>query len=239
MHRGVAGTLKNLEFWLRRPFFERLRSASQEGVEAVVLTGHSLGGMYAQALLYLVWEEVTKAAPPEAIPALLSHVHCVTFGSPIVFGGQSDKAQKFLAFAFDNNRAVNYIHAHDPCPRACGSINLRQFVETSAGAAKKGLREQGYVTGSVGSRVVDEAARQLLARPDFSSLIEEMARDYDHFVPLRVLSRGRQRFHWLRSFELTADSLNDHSMLRYANMLFDAVDNSRAASFVHDQDRQV
>eukprot|EP00435_Cladocopium_sp_Y103_P065044 s348_g26.t2 len=139
----------------------------------------------------------------------------------MVFGGNSEKLRQFKDFA--QNHAVNYIHANDPCPRAWGALNLRHFVQQATLAARNGfIGAHGAIKGRVASTVVEEGAAALLERPDFN-LIEDLARKYEHVVPLRVLSTNTQHFRW-REFNLKPESLKDHSVGCYVNLLFDAFD---------------
>ena len=150
----------------------------------------------------------------------------------MVFGGNSQKAREFKEFA--RTRAVNYIHANDPCPRAWGALNLRSFIKQATIAVKKGLQDShGSIMGTVAAKVVEGMANLLLERPDFN-LIEDLARKYDHVVPLKVLSKERQHFRW-REFQLTPECLEDHSVVAYVNRLFDAFDSSRPECYVHHQ----
>eukprot|EP00439_Symbiodinium_sp_Y106_P047132 s634_g6.t1 len=104
VHGGGAGTLHAANFWLEQDLLDGLQKARANGVQRVIFTGHSLGGMYAAVLLFLFWKKMDGALP--------------------------DVAREFKAFA--QKRAVNYINENDPCPRAWGAINLCQLVEVAA-----------------------------------------------------------------------------------------------------------
>ncbi|CAJ1416565.1 unnamed protein product [Effrenium voratum] len=231
-HSGAASVVKNSKFLKCDALLGRLVAAEAQGVQKVAFTGHSLGGMYAQMSLFLAWAELEAGSGALRETLLKFKVRCFAFGAPMVFGGNSDKAKEFKRFARDN--AVNYIHANDPCPRAWGALNLRDFVQQAAEAAKTGLRDtHGSIGGRVASAVVDTMAAHLLGRPDFSHL-EDLARKYEHFIPLRVLSTQRQHVRW-KEFRLTPGCLEDHSVVAYVNRLFDAFDTSRPACHVHAQ----
>ncbi|CAE7463873.1 unnamed protein product [Symbiodinium sp. CCMP2592] len=134
------------------------------------------------------------------------------------------KLDGFMDFAAE--RAVNYINENDPCPRAWGAINLRQFVEVATKSVQKGLVDElGSVKGFVASQVVAAAAQQVLNRSDFY-LLEDFAKRYQHFAELKVLSSQRQVTRW-KEFRLTPDCLKDHSVMAYVTRLFDAYDDSR------------
>ena len=232
-HRGAAGTLLNARFLKNDAFLKRLRSERANGVRKVVFTGHSLGGMYAQMSLYLAWRSLTSPEPSDE-KALLESVdlRCFVFGSPMVFGGSSQQANEFRTFA--QRCALNYIHADDPCARAWGAINLRQFVQQASLAARKGLtNELGGIKGSIVSGVVDGMASTMMNRPDFS-LIEDFARKYEHFLPLKVLSTKRPSASacW-KEFNLTSKCFMDHNIENYVDKLYDALDDSRPECYVH------
>ena len=232
VHSGAASNVRNARFLKSKVLEGCLIAAHQQGVKEVVFTGHSLGGMYAQTSLFLAWEEMRRAGDLSKILSSFD-LKSFTFGAPMVFGGSTQKAREFKEFA--RVHAVNYIHAHDPCPRAWGALNLRSFIEQAAVAAKKGFQDsQGSLMGRVAGSVVEGMAAQFLQMPDFN-LIEDLARKYEHFVPLKVLSTERQYFRW-REFQLTPECLQDHSVAAYANKLFDAFDSSRPECHVSDQD---
>ncbi|CAK8989252.1 unnamed protein product [Durusdinium trenchii] len=229
-HSGAAGTLRKAHFWKSSAFAERLRSARANGVRKVVFTGHSLGGMYAQMSLYLAWKSL-KGPPSDEREVLESFdLRCCVFGSPMVFGGSSQQAKEFRTFV--GQCACNYIHADDPCARAWSAINLQQFVRQASLAARKGLtNELGSVKGSVVSRVVEGMVSRVMNRPDFY-VIEDFARKYEHFVPLKVLSRKLQFARW-KEFNLNSECFKDHYMENYVDKLFDALDDSRPECYIH------
>ncbi|OLP97879.1 hypothetical protein AK812_SmicGene19741 [Symbiodinium microadriaticum] len=239
VHGGAASTLQAASFWLEQILLDRLEKASENGVRTVVFTGHSLGGMYASLLLYAFWKKMdgTSQASQDVLSVLSGFdLRCVTFGSPMVFGGFSKQAQDFNLFA--QGRAVNYINENDPCPRAWGAINLRHFVEVAARSVQNELVDElGSVKGFVASQVVAAAAQQVLSRPDFQ-LLEDFATRYRHFAELKVLSSRGQVRRW-KKFRLTPTCLQDHSMLAYVNRLFDAFDDSRPECHVHSQTARV
>ena len=231
-HSGTASTIRNVRFLKSDTFLKRMVDVGQQGVQKVVFTGHSLGGTYAQMSLFLAWKERRRGTG--VLSEILSSIELqsFTFGAPMVFGGNSQKAREFKEFA--RTRAVNYIHANDPCPRAWGALNLRSFIKQATIAVKKGLQDShGSIMGTVAAKVVEGMANLLLERPDFN-LIEDLARKYDHVVPLKVLSKERQHFRW-REFQLTPECLEDHSVVAYVNRLFDAFDSSRPECYVHHQ----
>ena len=66
MHKGAAGVMRNLVFMKVQPesdFAKRLEQAHQDGVRNIVLTGHSLGGMYALSGLYFAHQELQTLLP--------------------------------------------------------------------------------------------------------------------------------------------------------------------------------
>ena len=230
-HGGTASTIRSAKFLKSDIFLRRLVAAQGQGVRKVVFTGHSLGGMYAQMCLFLAWKEMRGTG---SLSEVLSSVdlQSFTFGAPMVFGGNSQKARDFKNFAREH--AVNYILSDDPCARAWGALNLRHFVQQATLAVKKGLQDTcGSVKGTLASKVVEEIATHLLERPDFL-MIEDFARKYEHVVPLRVLSADRQHVRW-KEFRLTPECFEDHSIECYVNKLFDAFEQSRPECHIHEQ----
>ena len=93
-------------------------------------------------------------------------------------------------------------------------------------------RHLWQTAGHVG-KVVEATATALLERPDFLT-VQDLARKYEHVVPLRVLSTSRQHFRW-KEFILTPECFEDHSIESYVNKLFDAFDSSRPECHIHHQ----
>ncbi|CAK9099655.1 Lipase_3 domain-containing protein [Durusdinium trenchii] len=230
-HGGTASTIRSTKFLKSDIFLSRLVAARGQGVRKVVFTGHSLGGMYAQMCLFLAWKEMRGTGSLSEVLSSLD-LQSFTFGAPMVFGGNSQKARDFKNFAREH--AVNYILSDDPCARAWGALNLRHFVQQATLAVKKGLQDTyGSVKGTLASRVVEQIATHLLERPDFL-MIEDFARKYEHVVPLRVLSADRQHVRW-KEFRLTPECFEDHSIECYVNKLFDAFEQSRPECHIHEQ----
>ena len=228
VHRTASRAMLDIIGWKWRFLRRYLVAAREQGVQRVAFAGHSVGGMHAQLCLLWVFKQIQQGN------ALLSpfDIQCITFGAPMVFGGSSKKASQFKDFA--RERAVNYIHADDPCPRAWGALNLRDFVEKATTAVKGELTDpHGSITGFLAPAVVEEMATKLFGRPDFD-LMEEFAKKYEHFVPLRVLSTKKQYVSW-KDFQLTPECFEEHSVVAYVNKLFDAFDPSRPECHVHVQ----
>ena len=223
VHRGAAGTVKQLQFMKRQELLERLKAAKSQGVTKLIWTGHSLGGMYAQASFYLAWQMWRSSPPSQKGLDLQEKLQlfkwkCVAFGSPMVFGGGSQQARDFQAFAKD--RAVNYIHADDPCPRAWGALDLRKFIQEASKGAPRLMHGYGSVVGYTASKFIPQAAEAFMSRPDFGH-IQDLARKYDHFLPLKVLNPKEESPRW-KEFQLRPESVSDHDVNCYVRRLFDA-----------------
>ena len=236
-HKGAAGTAAQMQFMKKQQFMDRLQSAIDQGVRKLFWTGHSLGGMYAQASLFLAWQMLNSrfSSPDLDVRSKLQtfQMKCVTFGSPMVFGGTSEQAMNFRAFAKES--AVNYIHGHDPCPRAWGALNLREFIKQATEGVKKGVTDsRGSIKGYIASQVISELAERFMSA-GFEQ-IEDLARRYDHFVPLKVLSTKRQFCRW-KEFSLTPECLQDHDVDLYVKRLFDSWGPSRPVCYIHHQDQ--
>ena len=238
VHKGAAGTVAQLQFMKSQQFMDRLESAMDEGVRKLVWTGHSLGGMYAQASLFSAWQMLNSrfSSPDPNVQSKLRtfEMKCVTFGSPMVFWGASEQAMNFRDFA--KERAVNYINGNDPCPRAWGSLSLREFIKQATKGVMKGVTDSyGCIAGAAASRFVPQLAENLMNRPDFGQ-IEDLARRYDHFVPLKVLSTKPEFCRW-KEFSLTPECLQDHDVDLYVKRLFDSWGPNRPVCYIHHQDQ--
>ena len=238
VHKGAAGTVAQMQFMKNQQFMDRLESAINQGVRKLVWTGHSLGGMYAQASLFSAWQMLNSrfSSPDRGVQSKLRNfeMKCATFGSPMVFGGTSEQAMNFRAFA--KRSAVNYIHGNDPCPRAWGALNLREFIKQATKGVMKGVKDSyGSIVGYTASMFVPQLAESFMKRPDFGQ-IEDLARKYDHFVPLKVLSTKREFCRW-KEFSLTPECLQDHDVDSYVKRLFDYWGPSRPVCYIHHQDQ--
>ena len=237
-HKGAVGTAAQMQFMKKQQFMDRLQSAIDQGVRKLFWTGHSLGGMYAQASLFLAWQMLNSrfSSPDLDVRSKLQtfRMKCVTFGSPMVFGGASEQAMNFRAFA--KRSAVNYINGNDPCPRAWGALNLREFIKQATKGVMKGVADSyGCIAGAAASRFVPQLAENLMNRPDFGQ-IEDLARKYDHFVSLKVLSTKPEFCRW-KEFSLTPECLQDHDVDLYVKRLFDSWGPSRPVCYIHHQDQ--
>ena len=92
IHKGAAGTVKQLQFMKGQNFLDRLEAARSQGVTKLIWAGHSLGGMYAQASFYSAWQMSNgKPTSPKGLDLQEKlkpfQLKCIAFGSPMVFGG--------------------------------------------------------------------------------------------------------------------------------------------------------
>ena len=76
MHKGAAGIMRNL-FFLKvqraSSFAKQLDAAYNSGVRHLVVTGHSLGGMYAMCSMYFIWREMQTLVPATKRHLALCH----------------------------------------------------------------------------------------------------------------------------------------------------------------------
>ena len=228
---GATYAMARIRLWIECLSPARFRFLRENGVKRIVFAGHSVGGEYAQLCLKMWWRTLQANRPRRIYHYLSSFdLQCITFGAPMVFGGSSKEARKFQDFA--EERAVNYIHADDPCPRAWGALKLRIFFEKATVAVNDGLTDpHGSIKGTLSPKVVEEMATKFLNSPDFN-VIEDLAKKYEHFIPLRILSSKKEPDSW-KDFQLTPECFEDHSVLAYVNKLFDAFDASRPECHVH------
>merc|ERR1712232_1087256 len=215
-HKGAASTIRNLFYLKEENMCSRLEAAASQGATSLVFCGHSLGGMYALVSLFMVFTKSDSFGQKLSCRAqeLLKTARSITFGAPMAFGvldgsQQNAAAENFRAFA--KERALNYIHANDPCPRAWSALDLRRFLQCATEALKKELPEKagGAIRGALAARVVDAAVEQLLQRKDFN-LITECAAGFQHSARLKVLSEegeSKPAWRWDSDFRLSAECL--------------------------------
>lgn len=248
IHKGAAGMVRNLLFLKLETdssFLAQMQAAYQAGARRMVLTGHSLGGLYATAMLLPVFKQLQGQGPglemPPGARQLLETVRCVTFGAPMCFGSDPDKAQSpdFLKFeAFVRERAVNYMNEGDPCPRAWSAVDPRDLMAKAAEALKRGITvERGSVKGRIASKVVDVAMQGILSRPDFDRQIVGCSKDFRHLARIRLLSKhNKPCLHWRRDFRLARQGFEDHAIARYAERLLEASNSERPSCQIYDDD---
>mmetsp|Transcript_101511 Transcript_101511/g.295841 ORF Transcript_101511/g.295841 Transcript_101511/m.295841 type:complete len:573 (+) Transcript_101511:52-1770(+) len=246
IHKGAAGMLRNLLFLKVEKdtrFLNQLQSAYQSGARRMVLTGHSLGGLYATGMLLAVFKHRQGSGPelPSGARQLLDSVRCITFGAPMCFGSDPGKEQapSFLEFeAFVRERAVNFMNEGDPCPRAWSAVDPRELMAKAAEALKRGITvERGGVKGRIAGKVVDALTQGILGRPDFERQIVGCSRDFRHLSRIRLLSRqNKPCLHWRRDFGLARQGFEDHAIARYVERLMEASISERPCCQIYDDD---
>lgn len=246
VHKGAAGMVRNLLFLKvesELAFLQQLQAAFNAGVRRLVLAGHSLGGLYATAMLLAAFKQQQGLGPevPPGVQQLLDSVRCVTFGAPMCFGSDlgSEQTPEFLRFeAFVRERAVNFIHEGDPCPRAWSAVDPRDLMSKAADTLKRGIKvERGRVKGKIAGRVVDMAIQGVLARPDFDRQIVGCSRDFRHLSRIRLLSQqNKPCLHWRRDFCLTKRGFEDHAVAKYLERLLEASNSERPSCQIYDDD---
>jgi len=249
MHKGAAGIMRNL-FFLKvqraSSFAKQLDAAYNSGVRHLVLTGHSLGGMYAMCSMYFIWREMQTLVPERSNlrgpgRALLRVARCVAFGAPMCFGQDNtneprdEKYGKFETFL--KEKAVNFINAGDPCPRAWSAVDPRAVIREAAEAMKEQLKERSLVSRQIATRVIQALSSALLSRPDMDRHIAGCAAGFHHLSGIRLLSReDRPSFHWKRDFRLSRHGFADHAMSEYCALLFDACYADQPSCHMYDDD---
>jgi len=116
----------------------------------LVLTGHSLGGMYASLLLFGINQpQVLELEMSKAARALITSATAVTFGAPMVFG--HDPAKKFPADFVElmKKKYVNYMNENDPCPRAWSELDLDEFLDAAQELVTKLSADIPYVQSTL------------------------------------------------------------------------------------------
>ncbi|CAK9000001.1 unnamed protein product [Durusdinium trenchii] len=245
MHKGAAGIMRNIVFMKVRPssdFARRLEQAYKEGVRNIVLAGHSLGGMYAMAGMYFAFQELQILLPDRCrlrgdARKLLRTIRCVTFGSPMCFGADSeDRDEKFARFEeFARERCVNFINAGDPCPRAWSAVSPRDVIREAAEYMKEQAKERNMVSGRIAAKVIHAATSALLARQDTDHLVGS-SQGFKHLSTIRLLTReDKEHIHWQRDFSLAPRGFGDHSMSEYCDLLFDACYATEPSCHMYDE----
>lgn len=249
MHKGAAGIMRNL-FFLKvqraSSFAKQLDAAYNSGVRHLVVTGHSLGGMYAMCSMYFIWREMQTLVPERSNlrgpgRALLRVARCVAFGAPMCFGQDSTNEpsdEKYAKFeTFLKEKAVNFINAGDPCPRAWSAVDPRAVIREAAEAMKEQLKERSLVSRQIATRVIQALSSALLSRPDMDRHIAGCAAGFLHLSSIRLLSReDRSSFHWKRDFRLSRHGFADHAMSEYCELLFDACYADQPTCHMYDDD---
>ena len=249
MHKGAAGIIRNLLFMKVSPdsdFAKRLDQAYKDGVRNFVLAGHSLGGMYAMAAMYFAFQDLQNLLPEKSLlrgdaRKLLRSIRCVTFGSPMCFGQDSQRTDEFKFARFEEfakERAVNFVNSGDPCPRAWSAVDPRDVVREAAEYMKEQAKEKNMVSGRIAAKVIQAATTALLAREDTSHVVGS-SKGFKHVSTIRLLSReDREQLHWQRDFCLTRRGFEDHSMEKYCDLLFDACYATEPSCHVYNDDEK-
>lgn len=239
IHRGAAHTVRQLNLFQREVLLKRLEAAASKGVQRLVLTGHSLGGMYAQAFLHWVMTEPLESIQRGAAQ-LLFGARAVTFGAPMVFGtnAETPSAGYFLEFEKDfRSRATNFAHEKDPCPRAWSALDLKELLQGTA---------RSKVRATLGRRVADsiigdkaEAFVSSFVESDDFTKLTTVAKQYKHVARIVQLSRTTEpHFHWKDGFKSAEGNIADHDMGKYRAALVEGLDPNRDVSlFFHDDER--
>lgn len=207
IHRGAAHTMRQLNLFRREALLKCLEDAATKGVQRLVLTGHSLGGMHVQAFLHWAMTEPLESIPRGAAQLLLT-ARAVTFGSPMVFGTNmgADSPDYFRAFKQQfRSRATNFIHEMDPCPRAWSAVDFKEL-------------------------------RIFLGSEDFTKFLS-VASQYTHLARVVLLSRNeRETFHWKDDFKSAESKIGDHSMAKHLAALLDAKGSGQGKCFYYLDD---
>lgn len=239
VHMGAASLIRELAFLKSDDFLARMEVAADQGVLQLVFCGHSLGGIYAAAVLQrLFMERRTRVTP--RVKMLLESMRCITFGAPMAFGRDLDASpsEAFDVFsAFMRQRAVNFIHENDPCPRAWSELDIANFVRQAAAGLKDGIHEsKGGLAGRMAGKAIDALVEGLIDRPDFEQLVQSV-KGFRQMPRVCLLSRlNRSRWHWVQDFHLDKHSLHDHSMTEYLTALCDASDPARPCCLLYLDD---
>ncbi|CAK0893882.1 unnamed protein product, partial [Prorocentrum cordatum] len=226
VHHGAYHAITQLRVHEWTNLLEQVRQSTAEGAQALVVTGHSLGGQYALAFMLQIFLDRRERLRQPDLPAEEPLVACcrsVSFGSPMALGAaQGSDVREDLA-AFMRSRSVLYIHGGDPAPRLWSELDLQDFM--------------GYFTGwmggqmsSVARTIVDYAAgpgglvtkiEEMLESPHIAAHLLRPAACYVHLSRIFLLS---DEFKPWRPLTRDCIRLEDHHMVEYLEAMASAMD---------------
>jgi len=223
VHHGAYHAIAQLRVHEWELLIEQLKAAANTGVEHLVVTGHSLGGQYANAFLLEVFLEMKRASDSE-LPALLKKMRVVTFGTPMTFGAADGCEIRNDLACFIKERSVNYMTPGDPAPRLWSELDIDSFMEYLAGwvDGKMTRFSSWLVDKALGPGGLRKRAEEFLDRKDVKGQFLAVTALYSHICKIRILA---PTFCPWRPLVRDAIKLEAHSLWEaYIPSLRDAVD---------------
>lgn len=234
VHHGAYHAIVQLRVHRQAELYAQLASAAGQGVEHVVVTGHSLGGQYALAFLLGI---LLGSKQPNAIPGvedtfssgkslqepvlqqiresagrLLDGCRVVIFGSPMCFGAADGADVRPDVAEFIRTRSVNYVNMGDPAPRLWSELDIEGFVRYFATHATNQMISgfsRRFVDWACGPGGLQKRAEDMLRRPDIEAQVLRPGSRYQHLSRIRLLS---ERYRPWRPLGESDICLEDHSI---------------------------
>jgi hypothetical protein len=204
VHSGAYHAISQLRVHHRENLFSLVRQAADEGIDRMVITGHSLGGQYALAFLLEVFcDTMAPASKAEAYSPLLKDARGVVFGTPMAFGSaEGTEVRKDMA-EFFRTRTVNYINGGDPAPRLWSEIDLDGFLRVIAGQFREKLPLFLRPLANL-----EQRAEDFIQRQDIKAQMLGPAARYVHISTIRLIADGHRPWRPLGQENIVMD---DHS----------------------------
>ncbi|CAE7671311.1 unnamed protein product [Symbiodinium pilosum] len=206
IHHGAHHAIAQLRVQQWSLLQEQLERCETEGVQRLIVAGHSLGGQYALAFMLQVFLDNAKGAP---VHPLLREARSVAFGAPMCYGAaEGFDVRKDLA-DFIQQRTVVYVNAGDPAPRLWSEMDLQEFMRYAVSWLQQkvssfSMRILDYAAGGLAQK-----AQEVLKRPDIEKHLLRPGACYVHLSQIRVLAKD---FFLWRPLSYARMNIEDHSL---------------------------
>lgn len=181
VHALVWLEISNREVFFEEQFINRVNETS---ATHLILTAHSLGGAYANAMLVKLQVEMRQRKYKDRLSSralsLLENVRCRTFGAPSVLGLCESDGQDHELHQALQAKSHNYKNANDPIPKMYAGIDLRLFLSC---VKEYALVSSGMRDSWVGNLIVGGALDKIeamLVEDEAFELVRSSAKMYKH-----------------------------------------------------------